>query len=162
MVLAACTLTLFTILVVPILLVRFQKRRIAAFHRAITNRIMTRCAARLPGFGILTHEGRKTRRQYRTPVNIFRVPDGLLIALTYGRDSGWVKNILATGRCELETQGRLYQLVAPVVVNDGSRGRFPFVVRVILRLIDANDYLQLSNSPRKPHAAAEAAKLWTQ
>jgi deazaflavin-dependent oxidoreductase (nitroreductase family) len=161
MVIAACTLILFTLLVIPILLVRFQKRRLAVFHRAITNRIMRQFAARLPGFGILTHEGRKTRRQYRTPVNIFKVPEGFLIALTYGRNSGWVKNILAAGSCQLDTQGVHYQLIAPVIVNDRSRQRFPFVVRVILAPIDANDYLQLSNSPHEPRAAAENSNLQT-
>jgi deazaflavin-dependent oxidoreductase (nitroreductase family) len=123
---------------------------------------MSRFAARLPAFGILTHEGRKTGKQYRTPVNIFRFSDGFLIALTYGRDSGWVKNILAASSCQLETQGVHYHLIAPVVVNDRSRQRFPFVVRVILALIDANDYLQLSNSPQEPRAAAKNERLQTE
>jgi hypothetical protein len=69
----------------PVLLLRFRKRWVAAFNLAVTNRITSRFAARLPGFGILTHVGRKSGRVYRTPVNVFRVPEGFLIALTYGR-----------------------------------------------------------------------------
>src|SRR6266851_5514108 len=94
---------LLAILVAPILLIRFRKRWVAAFNLAVTNRITSRFAARLPGFGVLTHVGRKSGRVYRTPVNVFRAPEGFLIALTYGRESEWVQNVLAAGNCQLET-----------------------------------------------------------
>jgi hypothetical protein len=55
-------LSLPAILLAPILLIRFRKRWVAAFNRVITNRITSRFAARLPGFGILTHVGRKLGR----------------------------------------------------------------------------------------------------
>src|ERR1022692_2288958 len=96
-------LLLAILLLAPILLVRCRKRWVAAFNLAVTNRITSRFAARLPGFGILAHVGRKSSRVYRTPVNVFRAPEGFLIALTYGRDSEWVKNVLAAGGCQLET-----------------------------------------------------------
>jgi deazaflavin-dependent oxidoreductase (nitroreductase family) len=146
MVITASFISLLTILLVPILLVRFHKRKVAAFHRAITNRLANRFATRLQGFGVVTNVGRKSGRVYRTPVNVFRKPDGFLIALTYGRDSGWVKNVLAAGGCQLETRRVPYQLSAPIIVHDPTRRRFPLFVRVILGLIDANDFMQLSTS----------------
>jgi deazaflavin-dependent oxidoreductase (nitroreductase family) len=155
MVTAASVILLLAILLVPILLVRFCKRRVAAFHRAITNRVAIRFAARLPGFGVVTNEGRKSGRLYRTPVNVFREPEGVLIALTYGRDSGWVRNVLAAGGCQLETRGVPYQLSGPVLVHDPTRRRFPFLVRIVLGLIDANDFLQLSIS--QAHTAVQSA-----
>jgi hypothetical protein len=79
------------ILLAPVLLIRFRKRWVAAFNLAVTNRITSRFAARLPGFGILAHVDRESGRVYRTPVNVFRAPEGFLIALTYGRESEWVK-----------------------------------------------------------------------
>src|SRR6202040_28441 len=88
-------ISLLAILLAPVLLIRFRKRWVAAFNLAVTNRITGRFADRLPGFGILTHVGRKSGRVYRTPVNVFRAPQGFLIALTYGRDSEWVKNVVA-------------------------------------------------------------------
>src|ERR1700693_1536017 len=138
MVIAAWVISLLTILLTPILLIRFRKRWVAAFNLAITNRITGRFAARLPGFGILTHVGRKSGRLYRTPVNVFREPEGFLIALTYGRDSGWVRNVLAAGGCQLENRRVTYQLSEPVIVNDPTRRRFPLLVRVVLGLIGAN------------------------
>src|SRR5216683_4697167 len=107
---ATWVISLLAVLLAPILLVRFRKRWVAAFNLAVTNRITSLFAARLPGFGIVTHKGRKSGRIYRTPVNVFRAPDGFLIALTYGRESEWVKNVLADGGCELETRGVRYQL----------------------------------------------------
>ena len=144
MVIAASIVSLLAILVILIVLVRFRKRSVAAFHRAVTNRIAIRFAAQLPGFAIVTNVGRKSGRLYRAPVNVFRTPDGFLIALTYGRDSGWVRNVLAAGSCQLETRRVQYQLFRPVLVRDPTRRQFPAVVRAVLGLIDANDFLQLS------------------
>jgi deazaflavin-dependent oxidoreductase (nitroreductase family) len=144
MVTAAWVISFLAILLVPILLVRFRKRQLAAFHRAITNRIARPFAARLPGFGIVTNAGRKSGKLYRTPVNVFRMPDGFRIALTYGRESGWVRNVLASGVCQLETRGVSYQLSTPVMVHDPSKRRFPLIIRTILGLIDANDFLELT------------------
>lgn len=146
MVIAASIVSLLAILMVLIVLVRFRKRSVAAFHRAITNRIASRFAAQLPGFAIVTNVGRKSGKLYRTPVNVFRRPGGFLIALTYGRDSGWVTNVLAAGGCQLETRRVQYQLFSPVIVHDPTRRRFPLLVRTVLGLIDANDFLQLSTS----------------
>jgi ABC-type transport system involved in cytochrome bd biosynthesis fused ATPase/permease subunit len=52
-------------LLAPILLIRFRKRWVAAFNLAVTNRVTSRFADRLPGFGILTHVGRKSGKVYR-------------------------------------------------------------------------------------------------
>ena len=146
MVIAVLIGSLLAVLLAPILLIRFRKRWVATFNLAVTNRITSLFASRLPGFGIVTHKGRKSGRIYRTPVNVFRAPDGFLIALTYGRDSEWVRNVLAAGGCQLETHGARYQLSAPTIVHDPTRRRFPLVVRMILGVIGANDFLQLSIS----------------
>ena len=143
----AVVISLLAILLAPILLIRFRKRWVAAFNLAVTNRVTSRFAARLPGFGILTHVGRKSGKLYRTPVNVFRATEGFLIALTYGRESEWVRNVLAAGGCELETRYVLYQLTAPIIVHDPTRRRFPLFVRIVLRLIGADDFMQLSTSP---------------
>jgi deazaflavin-dependent oxidoreductase (nitroreductase family) len=146
MIVVTSIVTLLAALLVPILLVRFRKRWVAAFNLLVTNRITSLFAARLPGFGILTHNGRKSGKVYRTPVNVFRAPDGFIIALTYGRESEWVKNVMAAGGCQLETRGVQYQLSAPSIVHDPTRQRFPLFVRVVLRLVGANDFMQLSTS----------------
>ena len=146
MVIALLISSLLVLLITPVLLIRFRKRWVAAFNLAVTNRITSRFANRLTGFGILTHVGRKSGRVYRTPVNVFRTPEGFLIALTYGRDSEWVKNVLSAGGCQLETRRLVYQLSAPTIVHDPTRRRFPLPVRMILWIVGANDFMQLSTS----------------
>src|ERR1700682_4429164 len=140
----AIAILISVVLLSGMLLMRFRKRWLAAFNLAVTNRITGRFAAWLPGFGIITHVGRKSGKVYRTPVNVFRAPNGFLVALTYGTQSEWVKNVLAAGGCELETRGRQYQLSSPTIVHDPTRRRVPFLVRVILGLVGANDFMQLS------------------
>jgi deazaflavin-dependent oxidoreductase (nitroreductase family) len=129
-----------------VLMMRFRKRWLAKINIIFTNRITNLFAGWLPGFGILTHVGRKSGKVYRTPVNVFRAPNGFVIALTYSSQSEWVKNVLAAGSCELKTVGRKYQLVALNVVLDTTRRRFPVPVRVILRLVGADEYMELSRT----------------
>lgn len=146
MVITAWAISLLAIPLTAIILIRFRKRWVAAFNLAVTNRITSRFAARLPGFGILTHVGRKSGKVYRTPVNVFRAPKGFLIALTYGPNSEWVRNVVAAGGCQLETHRVQYQLSSPTIVHDPTRRRFPIPVRIVLRLIGANDFMQVSIS----------------
>jgi deazaflavin-dependent oxidoreductase (nitroreductase family) len=146
MLIATVVISFLAILLAPIFLIRFRKRWVTAFNRAVTNRITSQFAARLPGFGILTQVERKSGRVYRTPVNVFRAPDGLLVALTYGRESEWVRNVVAAGGCQLETRRVRYQLSSPAVVHDPSRRRFSLFVRIVLGIIGANDFMQLSIS----------------
>src|ERR1700684_4046750 len=124
MVIAASIISIFVLLLAPILLIRFRKRWAAAFTLAFTNQITSRFAARLPGFGIVTHVGRKSGKVYRTPVNVFRAPEGFLIALTYGRESEWVKNVVTAGACQLTTRDVSINLSHPpscmIPLGDGS------------------------------------------
>src|ERR1035438_5942892 len=131
----AATIIIIAIAATGVLLMRFRKRWLAKINIAFTNRITSLFAGWFPGFGILTHVGRKSGKVYRTPVNVFRAPDGFVIALTYGSQSEWVKNVLAAGGCELQNRGKKYQLSAPKVVHDPTRCRFPIPVRLVLGIV---------------------------
>jgi deazaflavin-dependent oxidoreductase (nitroreductase family) len=140
----AGAIIIIAIAVSGVLMMRFRKRWLATINIAFTNRITSLFAGWLPGFGILTHVGRKSGKVYRTPLNVFRAPKGFIIALTYSSQCEWVKNVLAAGGCELKTRGRTYQLSSPTVVNDPSRRRFPFPVRIVLRIVGADEYMELA------------------
>ena len=77
-------------------------------------------------------------------MNVFRATSGFIIALTYSSRCEWVKNVLVAGGCELETRGKKYQLSAPKVMRDPTRRRFPFSVRLVLRVVGADEYMELS------------------
>lgn len=118
---------------------------LARFNKHATNRVLGPFAERLPGFGIVVHTGRKTQRQYRTPIMLFPHADGYVIALTYGPQSQWVRNVLASGGCTLETRGRLVPLTQPRLVHDKQRQLVPAPIRVALRLLRVADFLVLSS-----------------
>jgi hypothetical protein len=48
-------------------------RRMAHFNRRVTDGLTRPLEHWLPGFGVVVHEGRKSKREYRTRVNVFRV-----------------------------------------------------------------------------------------
>lgn len=118
-------------------------RAVARMNRVGLNRVTRRIAPWLPGFGVVTHRGRHSGRSYRTPVNVFRTADGYVVALTYGADSDWVKNVLAAGECELTTRGRTVRLVEPRLYRDERRQGMPVVVRQVLTVASVADFLAL-------------------
>ena len=119
-------------------------RWIARMNRHVTNRILGPFAPHIPGFGIIVHTGRKSGREYRTPVNLFRHNRGFIIALTYGPASEWVRNILASGRCVVETGGHTLRLEMPRLFRDERRSFVPSHIRFVLGLIRVNDFLEVS------------------
>jgi deazaflavin-dependent oxidoreductase (nitroreductase family) len=123
-------------------------RWLARFNRHVTNHLLGPWARYLPVFGVVVHTGRKTRRRYRTPVNVFQRPGGYVVALTYGPDSDWVRNVLAAGGCTLETRGRTIRLTRPLLYHDEHHRAAPPSLRVIGRLGHIVDFLDLTVEDR--------------
>lgn len=121
-------------------------KRLARFNRVATNRVAGTIAGKAPGFGKIVHRGRRSGREYRTPVNVFRVPEGYVVALTYGPDTDWTRNVLAAGGCELETMGLQVKLTNPRIVHDEQRRDMPFAVRRILGLVGVTEFLYLDRA----------------
>ena len=118
-------------------------RRVARWNRAGLNRVTRPFVTRLPGFGLVVHRGRRSGREFRTPVNVFTRPGGYLFALTYGRDSDWVRNVLAAGTATLITRGRTVTIHDPVLLHDPARSGVPALPRAILGRLDVSDFLQV-------------------
>jgi deazaflavin-dependent oxidoreductase (nitroreductase family) len=113
------------------------------FNARVTNRI-TRPVARLaPGFAVVVHRGRRSGREYRTPVNAFGRQGNLVVPLTYGPDAQWVRNVLAADGCEVESRGWHRRYCAPAVVIDQSRHLVPPGIRQALGLLSVDHFLVL-------------------
>ena len=121
-------------------------RFIARVNRRVTNRLLGGLARRLPRFGVIVHRGRRSGRQYRTPVNVFRRGDRCIIALTYGSNAEWVRNVLADGGCTLETRGQTLHLSRPRLFHDEARSAVPAPVRLVLGIVRVYDFLELTAS----------------
>jgi deazaflavin-dependent oxidoreductase (nitroreductase family) len=125
-------------------------RRLAKINLVATNRVLGPPARHLPGFAVVSHVGRRSGRTYRTPVNLFRRGDGYAIALMYGAESQWVRNVLAAGAADVETRGRRLHLVDPRIVRDPARSFVPRPVRIPLRLANVDEFMLLERDGREP------------
>jgi deazaflavin-dependent oxidoreductase (nitroreductase family) len=129
---------------------RTRLRFIRTFTTTVINPITRRFAGWLPGFGIVTYRGRKSGKTYRTPMNVFRVGDEYVFALTYGSDVQWVTNVVAAGRCDLTVMGRTVHLTEPRVFVDSKRRLMPFPVRWFLGLLRVTEFMRMrpvANAP---------------
>ena len=117
-------------------------------NKAALNKFTRQLAPWLPGLGVVVHRGRTSGKQYRTPVNVFPRPGGrYVLALTYGTDTDWVKNVVAAGGCTLITRGTDLDLTAPRLFHDESRHETRVVARSILGLLHVYDFLELHAVP---------------
>lgn len=129
-------------------------RALARLNRVGLNRIVRYIAPWFPGLGLVVHVGRKSGRVYRTPVNLFTADGHYTIALTYGPNSDWVRNVLAAGGCEVVHHNRRLELVDPRLVHDETRAAIRPLERVFLRLFGVSDFLVLDAARKASRRAA--------
>jgi len=122
-------------------------RMVRKWNKAGLNRLTRLIAPWMPGLGVVVHRGRRSGKEYQTPVNVFAAGDGYVLALTYGPDTDWVKNVLAAGGCDLRTRGRVVRLTAPRLFHDEARRQIRPLERQVLRVIGAADFLSLTTAP---------------
>src|SRR5207248_9156284 len=94
-------------------------RRVARFNKLITNRLQGVYAWILPPWAVILHRGRRSGRPYRTPLLAFKRDRTLVIALLYGEESDWLRNLRAGGGRVVRV-GRTYELSPPRVVDTST------------------------------------------
>ena len=108
---------------------RFAKR-MARMNRVGANRVQLLWAPYVPPWAVVVHRGRRTGKTYRTPVSAFVRSGRVAIALTYGTDTDWVRNVISGGGAELVRRGRTRPLRNPVIVARGDHAAdLPRLVR---------------------------------
>ena len=120
---------------------------VGQWNKAGLNRLTRHIAPWMPGFGVIVHRGRRSGRRYQTPVNVFGSGNGYVIALTYGPQADWVKNVLAAGGCELCTRGQTIPLGSPRLFHDQSRSNIRPLKRQVLQILNVADFLSLTPTP---------------
>ena len=66
---------------------------------------------------VVEHVGRTSGRGYETPVVAAPVEGGFVIALPYGHNTDWLKNVLAAGRATIRFDGQTYDVDRPELVD---------------------------------------------
>lgn len=86
-------------------------------NKYVLNPLMLRMAGRRAWYAsVIRHTGRRSGKQYATPVVVDRVGDEVYIPLPYGTDVDWLRNVCDAGGAEIVSHGATYRVSAPEVV----------------------------------------------
>jgi hypothetical protein len=105
-------------------------RSLARFNRVVTNRIQRWWAPYLAPWVMVTHRGRVSGREYSNPVFATRRGSQLRLAVLYGTESDWVRNVLAADRADLVRLGRPLRIADPQLVATSGRADLGWLGRV--------------------------------
>src|SRR5579864_8604595 len=77
-------------------------------------------------FAIVRHVGRRSGKQYETPIIVGPTDYGFVVELTYGPDVDWYKNVLAAHGCTIISHGKevVIDRIEPLDAETG-RAAFP-------------------------------------
>lgn len=104
-----------------------------------------------PVFAVVEHRGRKTGRPYRAPVAARRVAGGFVVALAFGTQVDWYRNLAAAGGGNLRWRGHTYPVGQPERIEAAAAlDAFHVVQRILLRIAGVDGYIRL------PDAAPDA------
>jgi deazaflavin-dependent oxidoreductase (nitroreductase family) len=106
------------------------RRGLARFNKRVTNRVQGVWAPYLPPWAVIVHKGRKSGREYRTPVLAHKSGQRLGIVLFYSEDTDWVRNVLAAGGAGVRRAGRSGKLTGARVVDSTDPAVSPLLRRV--------------------------------
>jgi deazaflavin-dependent oxidoreductase (nitroreductase family) len=97
-----------------------------------------------PMFAVVVHRGRRSGRQYATPVAARRVADGFVIALAFGPRVDWYRNLQAAGEGEIRWRGRDHQVGSPETVDPAAAlPAFLPVQRALFRIAGISGYIRV-------------------
>lgn len=87
-------------------------------NRYLLNPLMLRLAGHKHWYAsVIRHTGRRSGKQYATPVVADRTADGFVIPLPYGTGVDWLQNVLAAGQANVSAQGESYDVAQPEVID---------------------------------------------
>jgi deazaflavin-dependent oxidoreductase (nitroreductase family) len=96
----------------------------------------------------IQHVGRLSGRVYVTPASARVHGDVIVIALTFGNQSDWARNVLAAGGCTIRIDGRSYRATNPRLLSREEAGpllksAFSPVQRAGMRVLGVRQFLRL-------------------
>lgn len=122
-------------------------RRMTRLNRAIINPVVTQMAGRFGPLAIVVHHGRTSGKEYRTPALAFPAEDGFIIALFYGRNTDWERNVMDHNGGMLIYHNNRHPLTNPRLIGSDEANRWlPAPIRLGLPLIGVHDFVRLDRS----------------
>src|SRR5437773_12455360 len=85
-----------------------RTRSVIRFVATFVNPIVLLIAGRrwMPVVGILRHRGRRSGREYATPIGMRPLGDGFVIPRTFSDNAAWYQNVKAAGEGRITYLGR--------------------------------------------------------
>ena len=122
--------------------------RIRIFNKHVTNRILRGFTSFSHGpFAIIRHVGRRSGKPYETVIWVWQMREGFVIALTYGPEVDWYRNIKANGGGSIFWHRKLYVVGKPEMIDaDKALKAFPALFRLIFRIFGKQEKFVLMKS----------------
>jgi deazaflavin-dependent oxidoreductase (nitroreductase family) len=93
-------------------------RAIRVWNKYVLNPLMGRFAGRKNSYAAaIRHTGRKSGKQYSTPVGVVRAQDVFVIPLAYGTHVDWLQNVIAAGQATVTAEGEAHDVTEPQVIG---------------------------------------------
>jgi deazaflavin-dependent oxidoreductase (nitroreductase family) len=121
------------------------KHRIRFLNKYVTNRVL-RGLTSLPfgPFALIRHVGRQSGKLYETVIMVWPTGIGFVIALTYGPQVDWYRNILVAGSCTVFWHRKVYAVGKPEPIDAKTAlPLFPTPFRQILGRTGLRDFVQV-------------------
>jgi len=120
----------------------------------ILNPVIVKLAGRrhFPWAAQIRHVGRRTGKAYVTPATAHMHDGVIVIALTFGNQSDWSRNVRAAGGCTIGMNGRDYRASDPRLLRredaaDLIRSAFNPLERAGFRLLGIRQFMRLDVTP---------------
>lgn len=102
------------------LILRYQPKRMLGLVRKLFGRVLNPLLLWLSDRfhldqSVVFHVGRRSGREYATPLCVSPVPDGFIVPAAFGPDADWLANLRATPEARLVHEGVTYSIQAEVI-----------------------------------------------
>ncbi len=126
-----------------------DNKRLRTFVKHFVNPLLRNFARASRGpFALLRHVGRRSGKTYEIPIMVWRVEDGFVIALTYGPQVDWLRNLQAAGQGSLLWHKQEYVFQKPEFIDAKTAlPALPPLIKQILRLHGTHEFVKLSSQP---------------
>ena len=125
-----------------------DNRRLRNFVKRFVNPVLRNFARSSRGpFALLRHVGRRSGKQYETPIMVWRMKDGFMIVLTYGPNTDWLRNLQAADQGNLRWHKREYTFKKPELIDaKTAEPALPPFIKFVLRLRGQHEYVKLADA----------------
>jgi len=126
-----------------------DNKRLRTFVKHFVNPILRNAAHSSRGpFALLRHVGRRSGKTYEIPIMVWRIEDGFIIALTYGPNVDWLRNLQATDQGTLRWHKQEYVFQTPVFVDEATAlHALPSFIRGFLGKRGTHEFVKLTGHP---------------